>query len=191
MKFNVENIQYVCYYTKHSVNINNIYMYLSPSNDIIHPVESLGDLGVIMANSCSFNAHNAKTVLSCSRLIGWILRTFSKRDKCTMLTLLKAVVRPVLEYACQLWSPGTVNLITKLEKMQRSFTKYIFNMYELTYENRLKDLNLYSIQRRRDRYQIIYVWKILKKKVINLNPPIVTNSSGRLGRLCIKKICYS
>ena len=93
-----------------------------------------------------------------------------------------------VEYACQLWSPGTVNLITKLEKMTRSFTKYIFSMYKLTYENRLKDLNLYSIQRRRDIYQIIYVWKILEEKVTNLNPPIVTNSSGRLGRLCFKKM---
>ena len=162
-------------------------MYLSPSYDIINPVESLRDLGVIMSNSCSFNAHIAKTVLSCSRLIGWIFRNFSKRDKCTMLTLFKAVVRSVLEYACQLWSSDTVNLITKLEKMQRSFTKYLFNMHEHTYENRLNDLNLYSIQRRRDRYKIIYVWKILEEKVTNLNPSIVTNSSG----LCIKKTCYS
>ena len=60
-------------------------------------------------------------------------------------------------------------------------------MYELTYENRLKDLNLYSIQRTRDRYQIIYVWKTPEENVTNLNTPIVTNSSGRLGRLCIKK----
>ena len=185
MKSNIEKFQYVCYHTKHSVNINNVY--LSLSYDIINPVESLRDLGVIMANSCSFNAHIAKTVLNCSCLISWILCTFSKRDKCTMLTLFKAVVRSVLEYACQLWSPGTVNLITKLEKMQRSFTKYIFNMYELTYENRLKDLNLYFIQRKKDRYQINYVWKILKEKVTNLNSPTVTNSSGRLGRLCIKK----
>ena len=87
-----------------------------------------------------------------------------------------AVVRLGLEYACQLWSPGTMNLITKLKKTQRSFTKYVFNMYELTYEHRLKELNLYSIQRRRDRYRIIYMWKILEEKVTNLNAPIVTNS---------------
>ena len=142
-KINIEKFHYVCYHTKHLVNIDNVY--LSPYYHIMNPVESLRDLGVIMSNSCSFNAHIAKTVLSCSRFIGWILRTFSKRDNCTMLTLFKAVVRSVLEYACQLWSPGTVNLITKPENMQRSFTKYIFNMYELTYENRLKDLNLYSI----------------------------------------------
>ena len=103
-KFNIEKFQYVCYHTKHSVNMNNVY--LSPSHDMINPVESLRDLGVIMANFCCFNAHIDKTDLSCSRLIGWILRTFSKRDKCTLLTLFKAVVRPLLEYACQLWSPA-------------------------------------------------------------------------------------
>ena len=91
MKFNIEKFQYVCYHIKHSVNINNVY--ISHSYDIINHVESLRHLhvGVIMSNSCSFNAQIAKTVLSCSRLIGWIIRTFSKRDKCTMLTHFKAV----------------------------------------------------------------------------------------------------
>ena len=33
-------------------------------------------------------------------------------------------------------------------------------------------LKLYSLQRRRDRYTIIYVWKILESIVPNLNIPI-------------------
>ena len=45
------------------------------------------------------------------------------------------------------------------------------------------------LQRRRGSYQIIYVWKILNEKVTNLNPPLI-NSSGRLGRQCMK-ISYS
>ena len=92
------NYWHLCAQTmqSHSGNINNVY--LSPSYDIINSVESLRVLGVIMSNSCSFNAHISNTVLSCSRLIGWILRTFSKRDKSTVLTLFNAVVRPVLEY---------------------------------------------------------------------------------------------
>ena len=61
-------------------------------------------------------------------------------------------------------------------------------MYELAYEILLKELNLYSIQRIRSRYQIIYVWNILEKNSYNLNTPIVINSSGRLGRLCIKNM---
>ena len=45
-------------------------------------------------------------------------------------------------------------------------------------------LKLYSLQRRRDRYTIIYVWKILESIVPNLNIPITSYSSIRRGRLC-------
>ena len=84
-----------------------------------------------MSNSSFFNAHITKTVLSCSCCIGWILRMFSKRYKCTMLTLHRAVVRPLvvrlIEYACQLWNPDSLNLITKLEKVDHS--RNIFSTY--------------------------------------------------------------
>ena len=45
-------------------------------------------------------------------------------------------------------------------------------------------LKLYSLQRRRDRYTIIYVWKILESIVPNLNIPVTCYSSIRRGRLC-------
>ena len=76
--------------------------------------------------------------------------------------------------------------------------KYIAGMHTMSYEERLKHLNLYSIQRRRDRYQIIYLWKIIEKIVPNLSAPITCIYSesrggscavlhvnvGRLGTLC-------
>ena len=45
---------------------------------LLNQLEPL-DLGVTMSNSCDFNAHNHidKTVKTCSRLVGWILRTFT------------------------------------------------------------------------------------------------------------------
>ena len=42
-----------------------------------------------MSNYCSFDAHLAKTVLNCSRLISGILCTFNKRKSCAMLTVFK------------------------------------------------------------------------------------------------------
>ena len=48
----------------------------------------------------------------------------------------------------------------------------------------LSMLKLYSLQRRRDRYTIIYVWKILESIVPNLNIPITCYSSIRRGRFC-------
>ena len=54
----------------------------------------------------------------------------------------------------------------------------------MSYEVRLKHLNLYSIQRRRDRYQIIYLRKIIEKFVPNLSAPITCTYSERRGRSC-------
>ena len=60
-------------------------------------------------------------------------------------------------------------------------------MHSLSYENRLKCLNLYSLQHRRDRYTAIYAWKITEEIVPNLSPPMCVNVSERRCRLCVLK----
>ena len=57
-----------------------------------------------------------------------------------------------------------------VEKVQRSFTRLISGMKGLSYPERLTALKLYSLQRRRERYIILYVWKILEGLVPNLFP---------------------
>ena len=125
-----------------------------------------------------FNEHINLRTKQCRQLTGWILRTFKSRDKCTMVALFKSLVLPRLEYGCQLWSPTLVNQINAIENIQRKFTKHITAMHSLPYENRLKHLKLYSLQRRRDRYIAIsayiiyiYIWKIMEGIVPNLSPP--------------------
>ena len=117
----------------------------------------------------------------CSNLSGWILRTFSTRETRTM-TLFNSLVLSRLDYASQLWSPHLLKSVYLLEKVQCSFTKHIAGMHSMSYEERLKHLNLYSIQRRRDRYHIIYLWKIIEKIVPNLSAPITCTYSERRGR---------
>ena len=56
----------------------------------------------------------------------------------------------------------------------------------LSYSERLTSLNLYSVQRRRERYIIIYVWKMLESKVLNLNPPTISLWNERRGRICVE-----
>ena len=85
-----------------------------------------------MSNLCDFNAHIDKTVKTCSRLVGWILRIFTTRDSTTMLTLFKSIVLPILEYTCQLWNSKSLQFVKKLEKVQRSFTKHITGMFDLS-----------------------------------------------------------
>ena len=58
-------------------------------------------------------------------------------------------------------------------------------MKGLSYPERLTVLKLYSLQRRRERYIIIYVWEILEGLVPNLFPPICTKESDHRERTYI------
>ena len=64
--------------------------------------------------------------------------------------------------ASQLWSPYLLKHVYLIEKVQRAFTKHISGMCFLSYSKRLEVLKLYSLQRRRERYGIIYVWKMIE-----------------------------
>ena len=94
-------------------------------------------------------------------MAAWALSAFRDRSKTVMLTLFKSLVRPKLEYCCPVWSPHKVTDIQKIESVQRSFTKKIYGCKELSYWERLKKLGMLSLQRRRERYCIVHVWKIL------------------------------
>ena len=124
-----------------------------------------------MSENCDFDSHIASVAKKCSRLCGWILRTFSTRSKSVLLTLFKSIVLPHLDYGSQLWSPYKVKNINALEKVQSVFTMHIDGMHDLSYTERLKVLQIYSLQRRQDRYMAIYIWKILEGNVPNFSPP--------------------
>ena len=58
-------------------------------------------------------------------------------------------------------------------------------MAELNYCDRLKELKLYSLKRRRERYCIIYVWKILHNMALNFScDKIREYTDERRGLLC-------
>ena len=52
-----------------------------------------------------------------------IFKCFHSKDWSTLFKAFTTYVRPLLEYATPVWSPLTVTNITKIESVQRSFTK--------------------------------------------------------------------
>ena len=99
-------------------------------------------------------AQNANTMPN------WVLSVLSDRSKDVLLTLYKSIVRSRLEYSCPVWNPSSVQDIKKLESTQRAFTRYISGYQGLSYWDLLKKLGLMSLQRRRERYVILHLWKI-------------------------------
>ena len=121
--------------------------------------------------------------------MGWVLRVFPAWKRSLMLTLLKSLVIPLLEYCCQLWNPWKTKDIQAIEAIQRNI--YIQNHWraELKLLARLHGLQLCSHQRRRERYIIIYKWKIIQHMVPNIDitmeHKIKTRKHRRHGTQCV------
>lgn len=148
--------------------------------------ESVTDLGVLMSNTASFKEQVSEVATRGRQRMGWICRVFATRDKLPMMTLYRALVLPILEYCCQLWHPVVLGDVRRIEAVQRTFTSRITGMNELSYWDRLRRLKLYSLERRRERYLMIYVWKIIQGLVPNfegIGSITVQTDSERRGKM--------
>ena len=86
-------------------------------------------------------------------------------DKYQFLRLYKALVRPHLDFADIIYFPTTKKNKQIVENVQRRATRLVPGFKELDYETRLKELNLPTLQYRRDRGDLIFVFKILHNLV--------------------------
>ena len=117
--------------------------------------------------------------------IAWVLRTFQSRHRIPMLTIWKSLIMCHIEYCSQLWSPSAVGATQSLELLQKAFINRIDGISGLSYWDQLQELKLYSLERRRERYQIIYTWRIIEGQVPNFDyTPINVTHSDRRGRSC-------
>ena len=158
--------------------------YRASNGSFIVEEQSVKDLGVLMSSDGSFKLHVDNFVNECSKKIGWILRTFYSRDALTMKTLFKSLVLSKIDYCSPLFHPTLSAMSTlKIESIQRSFTRRILNLKGLDYWERLKMLQMQSIERRHERFIIIYMFKILNNLVPN--PGISFKESKRRGILAV------
>ena len=143
-------------------------------------------LGLTMSSNCFFEQHIIELCKRCTGLCGCILRTFSSRESTVMMTLFKSLVPSRLDYGSQIWSPTKIHQIIMVEKIQKAFTKHIKGFSSFSYQERLSNLKIYSLQHRRQRFKyiIIYSWKILENLVPNLVKPLQFYVSDRRGHLC-------
>ena len=140
------------------------------------------DLGVQLSSDYSWTPNINIMVDAAWRTTSWVLTVFSDRSPETMMTLYKSLIRSRLEYCCPLWNPHLIRDIQQIESVRRTFTSKIQSCRHLDYHERLKHLCLFSLQRRRERYIIIHMWKVLH----DLSPNDLDISFGESGRVGIK-----
>ena len=124
------------------------------------PSPVVRDLGVTVDSELNWNAHRSIICKKARQRCGWILNVFNTRQKDPLIILFNSLVRPLLEFCCEVWYPYKIKDICEVEQIQRSYTSRISNMQNLNYWERLESLKIESLQRRREKILITIIWKI-------------------------------
>jgi ribonuclease P/MRP protein subunit RPP40 len=136
-------------------------------------------------------------------VLGATRRSFEYLDIPTFKQLYTALIRPHVEYAHPIWCPYKKKDIITVENMQKRATRMIPGLNNLSYEERLKKLNLPTLSYRRARGDMIEVYKLLngkyyfdEKVLLKLSQESVTRGNNKKlyktrPRLDIRKYSFS
>ncbi len=153
-------------------------VHASPSGTSLHflrlslripQVTDVRDLGVPLDTTFTASAHCIEAANTARRLLFLVRRSFCELSKTAFATLYCALVRPHLEYAMEANTPPLRADINQLERVQRLATRKVRGLRQVPYEERLRQHNLFSLERRRLRADLILAFKIFKREV-DLNP---------------------
>jgi len=126
----------------------------------ISKVKEEKDLGVRFDSELKFKQHIGEKIKLANRNLGLICKTFTYMTEQTLMNLYKALVRPHLEYATPIWYPRYKKDKIAVENVQRRATKMVKGIRHYSYSERLRKLGLPSLEYRRDRADMIQVYRI-------------------------------
>ena len=163
-------------------------------------VEEEKDLGVVMDHNLNFKSHISQKISKANSMIYIIKNCFKFLDADMFKTLYKSLIRPHLEYASSIWCPIAKGEILRLEGVQRRATKLVPGISQLPYIERLKHLKLPTLEYRRIRQDLLFLYNYVHQNVVldtnthcsrcntqHMLSPITTGTRGHPYRYAIQR----
>ena len=159
--FNVDKCANLRFQRGSNPCLDNLYML---GHAPIKYVASHGDLGVTVDSQLKFHKHVEIIAGKAGGTASNFLKSTVCRTPTFMMNILTAHLRPILEYASPLWNTGYRGDLVLLESVQRRWTRNIQGLEKLPYYERLQRLDLYSVQGRLWRADMLMCWRIFHGK---------------------------
>ena len=118
------------------------------------------DIGITVSSNLKPSKHCEEAANRARAVLGQISRCFHYRDRKVFLRLYIQYVRPHLEFSCSVWSPWLVGDIAKIESVQKKAVGMISGLQARTYEDKLIELDLWSLEKRRLLFDYVQMYKI-------------------------------
>jgi exonuclease III len=149
----------------------------------LNSVDHFSDLGIVRCSNGGYSTHYINLVNKARKIGGAIRHTFLKSNKKLLWPAFETYVIPILMYCCQAWNTNKISDIKLIESVQRRFTKGIFEVKHLSYLDRLRELDVLSLENRRFYADMVLLFRCLHGQlgVIPAQLGISTTSSCTRG----------